>query len=146
MSGYVNNSINLNGNEFSSLFKRLYHFIKDKFQKETDELTFEELVETYSNDKNFLDYLDCIKTSLNNIAEIMRNLKFQHDEYYNFMSITNMITYIISDVGKYIKYSSFILTILNDFNNLIDSQNNSNYNIIYEKFDIKLESPYNYEK
>ena len=41
---------------------------------------------------------------------------FPHDEYYNFMSINNMITYIVSDVKRYIKHSLFVLSLLNDFN------------------------------
>lgn len=44
-----------------------------------------------------------------------------------------MITYIASDVEKYLKYSTFTITLLTDFNNLLDRQNNPDYNDIYKK-------------
>ena len=68
----------------------------------------------------------------------MEDIDFRYDEYYNFPSIKNMTTYIASDVEKYLKYSTFIITLLTDFNNLLDRQNNPDYNDIYKKFDIEL--------
>ena len=51
MSGYINSTYNLNETDFLSLFKKLYYLIKDKVcPKPNDELTFDELVEIYSND------------------------------------------------------------------------------------------------
>ena len=61
----------------------------------------------------------------------MEDIDFKYDEYYNFSSIKNMITYIARDVEKYFKYSTFIITLLTDFNNLLDRQNNPDYNDIY---------------
>ena len=53
MSWYINSANNLNESDFLSLFKKLY-LIKEKISpKPTEELTLEELVEIYSNDKNF---------------------------------------------------------------------------------------------
>ena len=101
-------------------------------------------MEIYSNDKNFLNRIECIKSLLDDTADLMRNLNFPHDEYYNFMSINNMITYIVSDVKRYIKHSLFVLSLLNDFNNLIDNINNKEYDIIYEEFDIKLDNHEDY--
>ena len=68
----------------------------------------------------------------------MEDIDFRYDEYYNFSSIKNMVTYIVSDVEKYLKYSSFIMILLTDFNNLLDGQINPNYENIYKKFDIEL--------
>ena len=139
MSGYINSTNNLNESDLLSLFKKLYHLIKDKiYPKPTEELTLEELVEIYSNDKNFLNRLDHIKSLLDDIDELMEYIDFRYDEYYNFSSIKNMVTYIASDVEKYLKYSPFIITLLTDFNNLLDRQNDPDYNDIYKKFDIKL--------
>ena len=139
MSGYINSKNNLNETDFLSLFKKLYYFIKDKiYPKPNEELSFDELAEVYSNDKNFLNKLDYIKNLLDDIDELMEDINFKYDEHYNFSSIKNMVTYIVSDVGKYLKYSSFIIILLTDFNNLLDSQNNPDYENIYKKFDIEL--------
>lgn len=146
MSVYINANANVSVDDFLALFKNLYHYIKGNLIKKEscEELSFEELVEKYSNDKDFLDFLDYIKTSLNDIAKLMRNLSFPYGEYYNFMSINNMITYIANDVGKYLKYSSFVLTLLREFNDLLDNQNNSDYDALYEEFDIRLDGHEDY--
>ena len=138
MSGYINNTLTLDSNDFLNLFKRLYHFIKDKFHPKIEELSFDELVEIYAADKEFLAKLEYIKSLLDEIDELMEDINFAYDEYYNFLSVKNMITYIVGDVGKYLKYSSFIVKILTAFNNLMDNRNNSNYENIYEEFDIWL--------
>ena len=80
MSGYVNNNADLNTDDFLSLFKRLYYLIKDKFCQYTkEELSFEELVVMYSNDKNFLANLNYIKSLLEDINEIMEDINFTYD-------------------------------------------------------------------
>ena len=146
MSGYINANSEINAEDFLSLFRKLYDFITDKFSKKDSnkELSFKELVEIYSNDNEFLYNLNYIKTLLDDIAMSMRNLTFPHDEYYNFMSIKNMINYIADDVGRYIKYSAFVLAILRDFNNLVENHNSSDYDNIYEKFDIHLDRQEDY--
>ena len=137
MSGYINANVNVNADDFLSLFRKLYNFIKDKFHKKEpdEELSFEELVEMYSKDNDFLNKLDYIKTSLEEIDELMEDVNFTYNEYYNFLSIKDMITYIASDVGKFIKHSQFIITLLTAFNGLMDSQDDSDYGAIYQKFD-----------
>ena len=141
MSININDNVDLELDDFLSFFKRLYKFIKDELQKNKpkEELTFEELVDLYSNDKNFLSQLDYIKSLLDDIDELLENINFAYYEYYNFLSIKDMINYIIDDVGKYIRYSPFILSLLNAFNNLMDSLNDSDYGNIYEEFDIFLD-------
>lgn len=140
MSGYINANSNVNIDACLNLFKRLYYYVKDKFSKKEDneELSFEELVEIYSKDEEFLNYVDYINSSLDNIAESMEEINFAHYEYDNFMSIKKMITYIINDIPRYLKYSSFILPLLTAYNNLLESQNSPNYEDIYEEFDIFL--------
>lgn len=140
MSEYVEINTNVNIDDFLSLFKKLYNLIKDKFSKDESEdtVSFEELVEIKSADTNFLNYLEYIKTSLSDIADLMEEINFINYEYENFISIKKMITYIVDDVNRYLKYDSFILTLLTAFNNLMDSYNAPNYENIYENFDIFL--------
>ena len=68
MSGYINANSNLNADNFLSLFKKIYYFIKDIFTKNQNpkELSFDELVDVYSNDKEFLNYLKFIKNLVKN--------------------------------------------------------------------------------
>lgn len=141
MSGYINANSNLNADDFLSLFKKLYSFIKDIFTKNqaSKDLSFDNLVEIYSNDKEFLKYLKFIKTSLDDIGELIEDIDFPYYEYDNFMSIKKMITYIADDVSRYIKYSSLILPLLTAFSNLIEHQFDSDYENIYEKFDMFLD-------
>ena len=78
MSGYINSTNNLNEADFLSLFKKLYNFIKDKiYPKPNEELTLEELVEICSKDKNFLNKLKYIKTLLDDIDELMKDIDFR---------------------------------------------------------------------
>ena len=57
-------------------------------------MSFEEFISRYSKDIEFLNYLKYVKSSLNEISDIMEQINFRHDEYYNFSSIKRMITYI----------------------------------------------------
>lgn len=140
MSEYIN--ANLSMDDFLTLFKKLYYFIKDKLDRTgyDKELSFDELVEIYSKDKHFLNQLDYIKTLLAEIDELMEDITFPHDEYINFLSIKDMIIYIADDVARFLKYSHFIITLLAAFNELMDSQKESDYDGIYEKFDIFLDN------
>ena len=137
MSGYINANSNLNADNFLSLFRKLYNFIKEKFHKneQSEELSFEEIVEIYSNDKCFLSNLEYIKNSLAEIDELMEDVNFAYDEYYNFLSIKDMITYIVSDVAKFLKYSQFVITLLTAFNGLMDRRDDLDYESIYQDFD-----------
>lgn len=137
MSGYIHANVDVNTDDFLSLFRNLYNFINNKFHKKEhdEELSFEELVEMYSKGNDFLNKLDYIKISLEEIDEVMEDVNFAYDEYYNFLSIKDMITYIVGDVAKFLKHSHFIITLLIAFNNLMDSQDELDYENIYQKFD-----------
>lgn len=137
MSGYINVNSDVNVENFLSLFRKLYNFIKEKFHKNepSEELSFDELVEMYSNDKDFLSKLEYIKISLAEIDELMEDVNFAYDEYCNFLSIKDMIVYIVNDVAKFLKHSQFIITLLTAFNCLMDRQYDSDYENIYQKFD-----------
>ena len=64
MSSYV--GVNENNNifdDFLEIFKKFYNSVKDKFTK-NDEISFDEFINKYSKDKEFLDYLKFVKVSL----------------------------------------------------------------------------------
>jgi hypothetical protein len=145
MSGYA--TVNGNNNvidDFLDIFKKFYNSVKNRFTK-NDEMSLEEFINVYSEDKEFLDYLDFVKVSLNEISNVMEQIDFEYDEYYNFASIRRMITYIVDYPEKYFYYSSFIVLLLKNFNDLIIKKRQlDNYNEEYEKFDMFLYEKENY--
>ena len=95
MSGYV--TVNGNTNfidDFLDIFKEFYNSVKDKFTR-NDEMPLDEFINKYSEDKKFLNDLESIKSSLNEISEMMEQINFEYDEEYNFASIKRMITYLL---------------------------------------------------
>ena len=136
MSGYP--TVNVNNNvidDFLVIFKKFYNSVKSKLTK-NDEMTLDEFLSKYSDDKEFLNYLDSVKLSLNEISDLMEQMEFKYDEYYNFISIKKMIIYIVNNLEKYFYYSSFILILLKNFNDLmIKEKQLESYKEEYEKFD-----------
>ena len=145
MSGYA--TVNGNNNiidDFLDIFKKFYNSVKDKFTK-NDEMSLEEFINIYSEDEEFLAYLDFVKSSLKEISDVMEQINFEYDEYYNFASIKRMITYIVDNPEKYFYHSSFIGLLLKDFNDLIIKERQlDSYKEEYEKFDILLYERENY--
>ena len=139
MSGYT--TVNANNNiidDFLDIFKKFYNSVKSRFTK-NDEMSLEEFINKYSDDKEFLDYLDFVKFSLNEISYVMEQINFKYDEYYNFASIKRMIIYIVDNPEKYFYHSSFIVLLLKNFNDLIIKERElDSYKEEYEKFDIQL--------
>lgn len=139
MSGYA--TVNGNTNfidDFLDIFKEFYNSVKDKFTR-NDEMPLDEFINKYSDDKKFLNDLESIKSSLNEISEMMEQINFDYDEYYNFASIKRMITYIVDNLEKYFYYSSFIVILLENFNDLIVKERQfDDYKEEYEKFDTFL--------
>ena len=145
MSGYA--TVNGNNNVIDDLldiFKKFYQSVKNRLTK-NDEMSFEEFINIYSEDKEFLDYLDFVKFSLNEISNVMEQINFEYDEYYNFASIKRMITYIVDNPEKYFYHSSFIVLLLKSFNDLIIKERQlDSYKEEYEKFDMFLYEKENY--
>ena len=139
MSGYATVSGNTNVlDDFLDIFKKFYNSVKDKFTR-NDEMPLDEFINKYSKDKKFLNDLESIKSSLNEISEMMEKINFEYDEEYNFASIKRMITYIIDNLEKYFYYSSFIVLLLKNFNDLIVKERQlDDYKEEYEKFDTFL--------
>ena len=136
MSGYA--TVNGNNNiidDFLDIFKKFYHSVKNKFTK-NDGMSLDEFINKYSGDDEFLNDLESIKSSLNEISEMMEQINFDYDEYYNFASIKRMSTYIVDNLEKYFYYSSFIVLLLKNFNDLIVKERQlDDYREEYEKFD-----------
>lgn len=139
MSGYA--TVNGNTNfidDFLDIFKEFYNSVKDKFTR-NDEMPLDEFINKYSENEKFLNDLESIKSSLNEISEMMEQINFDYDEYYNFASIKRMITYIVDNLEKYFYYSSFIVLLLENFNDLIAKERLfDDYKEEYEKFDTFL--------
>ena len=136
MSGYatVNGNNNII-NDFLDIIKKFYNSVKNKFTK-NDEMTSDEFINKYSEDKEFLKHLNYIKVSLNEISDIMEQIDFKYDEYYNFLSIKKMIIYIVNDFEKYFKYYNFMVNLLKNFNDLIIKENQlEDYMEEYKHFD-----------
>ena len=82
-------------------------------------MSMREFVDKYSDDIDFSDFIISIKTSLNEISNLIDQIDFEYDEYYNFISIKKMINYIVNSLEKYYQYYYFLVTILKSFKNLI---------------------------
>lgn len=138
MSEYVVNENRNIIDDFLDIFKKFYYSVKYKFSKD-DGMSLDEFINKYSEDDEFLNYIDYIKSSLNEISEMITQINFDYDEYYNFASIKKMIIYIIDHLEKYFYYSSFIVLLLKNFNDLIIKEKQlDDYKEEYEKFDIFL--------
>ena len=139
MTGYA--TVNENNNiidDLLEIFKKFYNSIKNRFTK-NDEMSLDEFTNKYYEDKEFLKDLKFIKSSLNEISEMIEQINFEYDEYYNFASIKRMITYIVDNPEKYFYNSSFIVLLLKNFNDLINKKRQlDDYKEEYEKFDIFL--------
>ncbi len=121
--------------KLNSLHTTLYHSVK-KFPKD---MSMREFVDKYSDDIDFSDFIISIKTSLNEISNLIDQIDFEYDEYYNFISIKKMINYIVNSLEKYYQYYYFLVTILKSFKNLIIKEIQLNdYKEEYEKFDLFL--------
>ena len=70
---------------------------------------------------------------------MVEQINFDYDEYYNFASIKRIIIYIVDNLEKYFHYSSFIVLLLKNFNDLIAKVRQlEDYKEEYEKFDTFL--------
>ena len=108
------NIIDLNTivNDLKSLLDSIYdNFSSIRLIKET---SLDDLVTIYSNDKEFL-----IKLS-DDIAETLEGLNLFQEEFYYYLSIRNMINYILRNIKYYILYSSFVHDLSVLFCNLIN--------------------------
>ena len=133
-----------NQKEFYEFLDKLDSFHEKLFKSvnkfaENNDMPIDELIDKYSKDVDFLNYLNSIKISLNELSNVMEKIDFEYDEYYNFKSINKMINYIVSDIEKYFKYYSFMLLILTAFKDFIGKERESiDYREEYENFDIFL--------
>ena len=127
--------------------KKLLDSFIEKFSNLTmkKQDSIEILVKKYAADEKFLKKLDCINDLMDDIADKLEVLDSFENEFHNFLSIQNMISYITGDVEKYIRYSTFVKELTSSFCELINTKidliknnNYEDYNQIYKSFDDDL--------
>lgn len=86
------------------------------------------------------ELIENIKDSFNNTENILSNIDFFKDEYYDFSSIKDMAFYIL-DNKSLLYHISMIRSLLNSFYNLVQFKKDSSseeYEKRYEEFSSKL--------
>lgn len=128
----------MNLDEIITEFKQIFDSIIEKFSNSY-------LKKQYSVDEEFLKKLDDINDLMNDISNKLEALNCFEKEFHNFLSIQNMIGYIIKDTEKYFKHSSFVKKLASLFCELIHTKimllkndEYEKYNEIYKSFDENL--------
>ena len=130
--------------EILTEFKQIFDSIMEKFSNISlkKQYSVDALVNRYSEDKKFLKKLDNINDLMKEISDKLEALHDFENEFHNFLSIQNMVGYIIKDIEKYFKYSSFVNELTSSFCELIHtkimllkSNEYEKYNEIYKSFD-----------
>lgn len=97
----------------------------------------------YSNVENILvqnnepsldELIENIKYSFNNTENILSNLDFFKDEYYDFSSIKDMAFYIL-DNKSLLHHISIVKGLLNSFYNLVQFKKDSSIEEYEQKYD-----------
>lgn len=97
----------------------------------------------YSNVENIIvqnngpsldELIENIKYSFNNAENILSNLDFFEDEYYDFSSIKDMAFYIL-DNKSLLHHISIVKGLLNSFYNLVQFKKNSSSEEYKQKYD-----------
>lgn len=140
----ISNKSVLDLNNLLTDLKELLERFSLKFQQyiSSGDESMNHLVKRYSNNNKFLEKLNIIKKLSEDLADKLEGLDLFEMEFNRFLSIQNMINYIIDDIGKYILYSSFLYEIISSFCNLIDIKINfinkndfEDYSKYYNQFD-----------
>ena len=128
-NGYASKSRNIYDsfiNAIKELKERIYSNVEDIIVQK-DEPSLDELIGN-------------IKDSFDNTENILSNLDFFKDEYYDFSSIKDMVFYIL-DNKSLLHHISMIRSLLNSFYNLVQfkkDSSNEEYELKYEEFSSKL--------
>lgn len=115
------------------------------FQPKFD-ISADDLVDAYSNDKIFLKELKIIDESMNEILNILKSINGMENEFYDFFSIRIMVIYFIDDVALFLLNISFISNLFDEFFKLIHKKllDKEKYNEDYSNFTIFLEKQKDY--
>lgn len=145
--------INMNDNQIIDIgiivkdLKELLDNVKERFSNVSlkKENAIDNIVKKYSQNNDFLNKLEIIKSLSDKLLDKLEPLKDFHEEFIAFLSIQNMIEYIIGDIRKYILFSSFIHELISSFykiiNIKIDSMKNTkihNYEKFFKSYEEKL--------
>lgn len=125
-------------------FKKLLDSFIEKFSNSNlkNHYSTETLVNKYFSDEEFLKKLGVINGLMDDISNKLEALDYFENEFHNFLSIQNMIRYIMGNIEKYILFSSFIKRLTSSFCELINTKiklikngEYEKYNGIYKSFD-----------
>ena len=128
-NGYTNNPSNVYDsfiNAFRELAKKIYSNV-ESILIQNNEPSLDELIEN-------------LKDSFNDAENILSNLDFFEDEYYDFSSIKDMAFYIL-DNKSLLHNISIVKGLLNSFYNLVQSKKNAScdeYKLKYDAFSSDL--------
>ena len=120
------------GNGYDSFINAL------KVLKETIYLNVEDII--VQNNEPLDGLIDNLKDSFNTAENILFNLDFFENEYYDFSSIKDMVFYIL-DNKPLLKNISMFEDLLNSFYNLVQSKKDSSnveYDLKYDAFSSQL--------
>lgn len=130
---YIYNNPEINFNDFKKIYEKIHGVF---LEISSEKLSIDELVEIYSNDEVFLNELEIINTSMNEVISILNSKEELKSELYLFLSVNRMICYILDDVRLFLLYISFIDDLLINFFNLIHMKliKDNEYDEYFNKF------------
>ena len=126
---YISNS----GNVYDSFINAL-KVLEEKIYSNVENIIVK------NNEPSLDELIDNLKDSFNTAENILFNLDFFEDEYYDFSSIKDMVFYIL-DNKPLLKNISMFKDLLNSFYNLIQSKKDSSnieYDLKYDAFSSQL--------
>ena len=126
--------------------KELLENVSGKFKNYIfKEHSIDDLVKRFSNDDAFSVKLKRIKKLTEDIADKLECLELFENEFVRFLSIQDMIEYIIGDIERFVLYSSFVNDLTSLFCNLINEKIKlfkcnalKSYDEIYDEFNNEL--------
>ena len=132
-------------NIVNDLKKLLDGFIERFSNIERKGESINKVVKKFTNDNEFLKKLDFINTLSDNLLDKLEALNDFKEEYNAFLSIKNMLNYIIEDIKRYILFCSFVNDLISSFYNIIEIKinlikngNREDYENFFKIFDEKL--------
>ncbi len=101
-------------NETINFLQDILNRIKEKFIEIYESKTEEKELNEFENEReNILNLMDEISKSLE------ENPLFENNEYYDFISIYDMIEYLLNDKNLFLKHRTMLEEMITEFNNII---------------------------
>lgn len=121
------------GNVYDSFINAL-KVLKEKIYSNVENIIIQ------NNEPSLDELIDNLKDSFNTAENILSNLDFFEDEYYDFSSIKDMVFYIL-DNKSLLKNISMFEDLLNSFYDLVQfkkDSSNDEYGVKYDEFSSQL--------